>query len=758
MDIHSFYTKTLDYLNNLKNANLSEELFKNFTILLSGISEYATQAFNESEKIDYFCSAVSLYTANKILFLNEIENNIAETNPKSIVNYINTSEYVRLGFNKANGSNEDKEKLKNAFEELQSPLLRKFFINLEIYNKIKIENSENKYSEKTFNLVKKAAALLENELESEDDLDIFIESLYNNHELPKSFCKIIIPLRQFIKLFKNENLFYSKISNTLLGEKLKGMNIQSPVKTDLYYENSIMYLKLLNNFGLISYSILGGLFYIIINENNSDDVKSELSFRYAKNVLLSFPDFFLKYPGFAFYLYDEIKKFDLNTFARAFDCISNISYEEIKLYENAKVYEGQEVPYLHQIFKSDIFNQKEEDLKYEKNVNQNIICTLLFIGLMDFISSQEKDTPDEIVLMLNLLKQKKINQFSYLVPILNKLSNKMGFSKNKPFCELSFDENDTSEFSAKNVSVNILYMLTHVDSLDAIYHEISYVREHQRAVLDCVPNKKFRYDKEDVQNVIDTLIKNKKILKGIDVGFSINFFQEHELSKMLGIKKGVTRNITFKMFCETDKRFYNMHSYENDGKYKIDYEEDYRVTYRNRFSKYYLYMDRNRYMHYSEDINIEKLFDDSCSLTNLFTAIDETGIFLAKAKKNAADKESEALYTYYLMMMGGPFYKILCKFAPEETLPIAEYQNIIDTLFYKKMDKRRNTEIRILNKKYRQRASDFSIEQNISKTDLDLLKKGFEFAFIIDNDFLSICKEKVIVYLMYISITLSKIK
>ena len=166
-------------------------------------------------------------------------------------------------------------------------------------------------------------------------------------------------------------------------------------------------------------------------------------------------------------------------------------------------------------------------------------------------------------------------------------------------------------------------------------------------------------------------------------------------------------------------------------------------------------MDRNRYTHYSNDLVIEKLLDDSLPLTSLFEAIDETLNFLGPAIKSEKNDDEKVLYTFYAALMNTSLYRILCKFVPEEDVPPEKCQNMIEAIFYKKREDDINTDIAVLKKKYRQRASEFSLEQNISKKDLDFLRKSFEFAFIVDNDFLSKCKEQVILYLMYMSIKLS---
>lgn len=765
MTMHTFYEETISYVNELKKSALQEDFFNTFKNLLSKHSEVNPEEFNKAEKIDYFTSVVSLYTSYEILFLTKIELNILETNPESIINYINKNEYVKLGFDKGKECNETEKDFDEIFGGLQIPFINKNISYAKIYNTIKNENLDDQYYEKSFKLVQDAALSIQNEmktlsfdkeLKTDSDLDSFIEFLYNCHELPKNFCKEILPIRHFIKLFQSEDIFYSKISNTLLNRKLETMNIKSPVKAELSYENCLLYLRLLNNYGFISSAILSGLFSIVLNENSLEKSNTEMIFRYVKVLLQIIPDFLLKYPGFAFYLYDVSKEFDFNTLARAFDCSDNMYYEEVDIYEKVCNYTGHKISPVQSIINSEFF--KNDDFNYEKNVNQNLLCVLIYIGLLDFLSSDTEKYSEAIELIMDAVKQKKINQFSGLLPILNKLAEQMNLTKSKPFCELKFDENDTSDFNAKNIAVNILYMLSHVNSLDAIYHEINFVREQQRAVLDCVPNKKFRYDEEDVDDVIEVLKKNKETLKEIDSGFSLDFFQEHEFSKMAGTKKGVTRKITCKLFSESDKKFDNIHKYRSRGKYKIDYEENYRVSYRNRFSNYYLYMDRNRYTHYSNDLVIEKLLDDSLSLNSLFQAVDEVLNFLGKLMKSEKNVDEKVIYAFFAALMSNSLYKLLCKFVPEKEVPPEKVQELIDAIFDSKLDPDTGTYIAVLKKKYRQSASEFSIEQNVSKKDLDFLRKSFEFAFIVDNDFLSICKDQVIIYLMYMSIKLSTFK
>lgn len=764
MNIKIFYNKEiLPFINKLtKPTDSVKKLFEKQNELYSRLNEINFDFLNFSDKLYYFCIALTLHSVYRLFYFSFIDLK------QSL--YLLKNSSIRAGaklalkkMKKNDGSYEKNEEEMNSINSYQTQLWIDIGKSVEeltdvscvirdkkLYRKSRLlvmEISKKMY-DKNFNKKKVTS-------ESLSKFDAVFAGYLKIKLLPKSFITKIMPLINFLKLY-NSGKFLQTVSDYLLLNFYKSQKIKTELQPEIDYKTCTYYLNLASRYKFISDPLIKQILFLIAKQNEKKKMSAlEQNLRFVKGLIGLKPDLLLQYPGFNFSLYEKLEKFDFNTLALLFDCekynkTHNFDYELLNNFGyNVLTSLASEAGV------SQSYDEKVE-MCYQKNCNQNLLCTFIYIGVLKLLA-EKKDRYSEIIKQLiKGISQKKHNDFSYLIKILNRFSKQFGFNKEKSFENISFINQKDSAFDINEVAVNILYMLLHVDSQDAMYHEINFVREQQLKVLECIPNKYFRYDcQQDADNVINRDEKNMNLLKEIDFGFNFEILERPDCFKIPGFKYGVRRKMTCKLFSEIDKEYSKPRSIRTESyKWKINYAETYKITNRNRFLNYYLYLDRNAYTHHSDDFAI---LDDSKPKQIFFDALNEVLIFFREKLDSNLEETEKTIYQHYANWLWSLMFTVLCKFAPEFSFTWEEAGKLFDEIFDSEKDGNGKYTIS-LKKKYNSRASDFSLEQTLSEAERDVLKRILKFAFLCDSDVISENKVSIMLYLMYMTIKLTKIK
>lgn len=764
MNIKIFYNKEiLPFINKLtKPTDSVKKLFEKQNELYSRLNEINFDFLNFSDKLYYFCIALTLHSVYRLFYFSFIDLK------QSL--YLLKNSSIRAGaklalkkMKKNDGSYEKNEEEMNSINSYQTQLWIDIGKSVEeltdvscvirdkkLYRKSRLlvmEISKKMY-DKNFNKKKVTS-------ESLSKFDAVFAGYLKIKLLPKSFITKIMPLINFLKLY-NSGKFLQTVSDYLLLNFYKSQKIKTELQPEIDYKTCTYYLNLASRYKFISDPLIKQILFLIAKQNEKTKMSAlEQNLRFVKGLIGLKPDLLLQYPGFIFCLYEKLEKFDFNTLALLFDCekynkTHNFDYELLNNFGyNVLTSLASEAGV------SQAYDEKVE-MCYQKNCNQNLLCTFIYIGVLKLLA-EKKDRYSEIIKQLiKGISQKKHNDFSYLIENLNNFSKQFAFNKKSPFENLSFVNQKDSAFDINEVAVNILYMLLHADSLDAIYHEINFVREQQKKVLECIANRNFTYNsKDEADDVIKRDNQNRKFLKEIDFGFNFEFLQRPDCFKISGFKYGVRRKMTCKLFSEIDKKYENFHTYQTKrNKHKIDYEEDYRITNTNRFSNYYLYLDRNAYTHHSDDF---PFLDDSKPKQTFFEVLNDVLCFFDKKLDSKINEAEKIIFQKYGSLLWELIYNILCKFAPEFSFSWEESGKLFNEIFETVRDKDGN-KISKLKNKYNDMASYFSLEQNLTDEEIYLLKKVLKFAFLCDTDVVSANKVSIMLYLMYMTIKLTKIQ
>lgn len=748
---HLYNKELLPFIDSLTSSTSIEELFQKQNKLYDRLNNINLDYLNSNEKIYYFCSALAINSVYRLFHIKgDDQAKLLVT--VSIMTLFHqwskeTTEVLRRKFKKQ-ADNEELSAQVPEFIIKQIPNMR---VNDEILKNKLAEKSSllvTNISEGLYSSCNKISKTVQG-----TKADAVLEYFLRLKLLPESFKKKILPILTFVNLYDSSQLLRS-LNDSLLFHFFEKNKIQTEVKSELDYNTCTYYLNLAFrykfNFDVDIQSLLS--FEQTQDENTEIDIAK---LKFLNEWLFFKPDFFLENPGFIICFYNALTKLDIYSLKILFACKG---YDYIHATENTLLEEFGCTRFTNLDSKDEKKQsvKKGSEKRYHKNnnknnSNQNLLYTFIYFGILKLLASEKTKYSEIIGQLVKGISQKKYNDFSYLVKILNQFSRQFGFNKENPFENISFESQKNPAVDNKEVAVNCLYMLLHTDSLDSIYHGINFVREEQKKVLNCVPNRYFNYDsEEEALAEIAKTSRNHEILKKIDSGFNFEFLQRPGCFKIAGIKDGVRRIMTCKLFSETDKNFKNIHQYKGKrNKYKIDYEEDFRLSNENRFSNYYLYTQRNTYTHHSYDPAVFALLDDSKPKHNFFDAMIKIMYFFGKQHTDSNINESEKkIYEFYFSWFWGLIYNVLCKFAPELSFSYKEPEKGLRAVF----DSKGN-----LKKEYNDRAADFSLEQNLSPVEIDGLRKIMEFAFLSDSDVIAANKVSVVMYIIYMCMKLTTI-
>ena len=209
--------------------------------------------------------------------------------------------------------------------------------------------------------------------------------------------------------------------------------------------------------------------------------------------------------------------------------------------------------------------------------------------------------------------------------------------------------------------------------------------------------------------------------------------------------------MTIKSFVETDKK-YSIYYYEKKkGKnvyYRLDKNEDFRITNKNHLENHYLYPDRNVFTHNTANyMVIEKLLEED-KTENLLYALYDIKKFLNRLEgeikhiKKQNDKVSLAGIAY----LQNDFSELVKKM-----WKVIILHNVSDP--WKEVFDKDHNKIR---PEYKKRIRDLDYNHDFGPSFLKLLNDFLVKVYYASPDFLKACSSSIFLYLIFQNFALEK--
>ena len=306
------------------------------------------------------------------------------------------------------------------------------------------------------------------------------------------------------------------------------------------------------------------------------------------------------------------------------------------------------------------------------------------------------------------------------------------------FCTLKgihFEQNESL--------LRLLYHFSRADISikEGIISELNFIREQQKAILPVWPNiKKEDYSELEAETEISKVRNNLKILKQIDFGFADSEFRQGFMINSKDKKRTFTRPIKCKCFKESELVWKTLY---RKGSKIVAYNED-KVFLKCSLKEKFLYLERNMITHVGENSAVYTLFDkDFKKAKHLPQELMLHSFYYAK--KYLEDFENETVAKELLTILNYFFTKAVTK------LQLHAKGNLLWTSVFDKDGKLilKNSDIGKTN-----------IFNVLSDTEYLYFKRFMSFLFCSENstkDYITRNKTKIMVYLIYLSLELSKL-
>ena len=383
----------------------------------------------------------------------------------------------------------------------------------------------------------------------------------------------------------------------------------------------------------------------------------------------------------------------------------------------------------------------------EFNQNKKQFQEMFFYLIKDLcLLSKKKDL---IKLCAACEKNGSWEKVSTQTKIMNNLYNSCVDSKIKsPFTEdlLNFSAFKKGVFSEIEHIKYLLYYFSGDISKEDIISELNFVREQQRQILPCmIDTRKTNFSAALADEEILIKSKNMKFLKNIDFGFKVHNVKQIILEDNENYRMEFSRNVECKVFRETDF-LWQIKPYFDITKNKIIAQKSERDSNKNAFYKKYLYQERNVFTHSGEIYAIRALFKNSYQnieewLENVLSSLYDAREFL---RKNSFQKVSDMLLNlldyYFLKIVSNTGLDTKNKSADEVWKTVFNEKGKIELT----LDQIKKTNI-------------FDV---LNKTEIQGLEKLMKFLFCTSyeqDDFIEKNKIQIVLYLIYVSMSLSKI-
>ena len=190
--------------------------------------------------------------------------------------------------------------------------------------------------------------------------------------------------------------------------------------------------------------------------------------------------------------------------------------------------------------------------------------------------------------------------------ILNNISKKLHLGKTNPFIDINFANFKNSCFEANESILRILANFTSKNR--KLIEEINFIREQQKSIFEIRLDKKKYYSKEDADAAIEQAKSNLKKLKALDFGFQIHDFRQVPFVNDDKHKNFFTREISCKFFQESVMEWKKGNPCFDSKNSKISDRREDRFTNCGALRHKFIYPERNKTTHISENFAIYNLF------------------------------------------------------------------------------------------------------------------------------------------------------
>lgn len=332
-----------------------------------------------------------------------------------------------------------------------------------------------------------------------------------------------------------------------------------------------------------------------------------------------------------------------------------------------------------------------------------------------------------------------------LSAVMNALAQKLDFNGKTPI-ELPDFRNFSGKHFGRNESVlRLLYNFTRPEQAlkEGIINELNFVREQQRAILPIWPNtRKDNFTPSDASSEIRRVKENLKTLKSIDFGFSDSAFSQTFFINDEEKAKSVTRTIKCRCFSESEMEWESIER----KKGRIFARRKERTMIKKSLDSKFLYPERNKITHVGENFAVFTLFTkdykerDKYMWEELFLqAFFDARKYLEKGPDKEISKQLIAILDYFFEKTTRPLG------LPHRT-PAELYKRVFN-----------NGEIAIPYSEIKKT----NVFSNLTDTEIRYLKHFLGFLYCSENiaeDFILRNKAKIQVYLIYLTLELTKLE
>ena len=476
-------------------------------------------------------------------------------------------------------------------------------------------------------------------------------------------------------------------------------------------------------------------------EENQSKNFSKLLAKQFLELKTKYKNSFDKNPAVVFVLFKTIQFMTLEDFKSIFPAqravleqnIYDYSTEIFKSQTNDDAVENFAKSFVAQAFtEKSIRNNSSK--KYEKDLL--LLQQLFFFLLWDIAKRQS--TYDEKLFIAALNKKWYSNET--LSEILNVIARKSCFNTKQILHLADFRTLQGIHFQQNESILQLLYNFTRPDfSLKSgIVSELNFVREQQKAILPVWPNtKKENYSQAEADGEIQKVKENLKILSRIDFGFSDAEFEQCFMLNSENKKRTFKRPIKCKCFRESEMEWKRLS--RKEGKI-IAYNND-AVFLEKALGEKYLYLERNIITHYGDSLAIFILFTKDFN------------------KEKHVPQELMLNTFYYAKKYLERFKNIQVS---QDLLKILNYFFTKATSKLPLTDENRWDQVFAANGKLLIKSGDIkktNLFNILTPTELSYFKRFMGFLYCSENvtrDFITSNKTRIMVYLIYLSLELSK--
>lgn len=468
--------------------------------------------------------------------------------------------------------------------------------------------------------------------------------------------------------------------------------------------------------------------------NKSLELKKKYKNSFAKNPFLVF----ILYKIIPFLSLEDLKKIFPAEKAVVEQNIFDYSTQIFKAKTNDDAVENFAKSFVSEAFKKNVI-QKNKPSNYEED--QKLLQKIFFFFLWDLASLQSSYNEK---LFTNALKTQWYSN-ECLSNIMNQLAVKSCFNLKGKLKLPDFTGLKGIHFEQNESILRLLYNFTRPDSAikEGILNELNFLREQQIAIIPIWPNtNKKNYSQSEADKEIQKVKANLKILKQIDFGFSDSEFKQAFFIHSQEKKKILKRPLKCKFIKETELEWKSL---ERKGSSIIAYNDD-RIYLKRALSEKYLYLERNALTHlgknfalyilFEKDFGKEKYLSYELLLNTLFYAKN----YLKHFNNSEIAEELIEIVNYF-------FNKTVSKL---EQLKNASKKASWKLVFDKE------GKLRIPSEDL-PKTNIFNI---FSDTELEYFKRFLNFLYCSENlteDFILRNKTRIMLYLIYLSLEISKL-